>query len=359
MYPPGFGVYITLGSPISLLLPMTKEDTLLPAADPSGTVTASMPRDQLRSMFYLFAGKPDSRIKVFDSPLHLRPADIIELNASIVRKLRTHNIDAITTTVKVGYVGSEMNEFGTFAEFENHHWHEPETIEEIVVKWDFLVNIRDYAAPQRHTLLFRVSTDIKPGKFLQLLSSGNADEFDSEEMFSAPAFCRVDFINAQISKELINEVHDWQRGRPSPRLIPSTYYWFKKRRQYVAELFDNWFVLSWSLLIAGAMYFAAVKNYPSGTPTHVAAIAVFLAVYSLGPGRLLARFSAGRVFNALRDLEGNRVLFEFTSGDKKRIAELTQTNSKQGQRFAVSAAWNIVLNIVASGIYAWLFSRGA
>lgn len=338
---------------------MTQDSSLLPAADPNGTVTASMPRDQLRSMFYLFAGKPDSRIKVFDSPLHLRPSDIVELNAAIVRKLRTHNIDASATTVKVGYTGSELNEFGTFAEFENHHWHEPERLEEIVVKWDFLVNIRDYAAPQRHTLLFRVSTDIKPGRFLQLLSSGNADDFDSEEMFSAPAFCRVDFINAQISKELINEVHDWQKGRPTPVLIPSAYYWFKQRRQYIAELFDNWLILSWSLIVAGAMYFAAAKYYPNGTPTHIAAISVFLAIYSLTPARLLARHMAAKVFDALRELEGNRVVFEFTSGDKKRIAELTQANNKQGRKFVISATWNIVLNLVASGIYTYLFTKGA
>jgi len=108
----------------------------------------------------------------------------------------------------VGYVGSEINEFGTWSEFESHHWQEPEKIEELVIKWDFLVNIQDLAVPQRHTLLFRVSTDIKPGKLLQLLSSGNSDDFDTEEMFASPAFCRVDFINAQLSKELINVVHE-------------------------------------------------------------------------------------------------------------------------------------------------------
>lgn len=309
-------------------------------------------------MFYLFAGKPDSRIKVFDSALYLRPADIVELNACVVRKLQTHNIDASTSSVKVGYVGSEMNEFGTWSEFERHHWQEPERIEEIVIKWDFLVNIQDLAVPQRHTLLFRVSTDIKPGKLLQLLSSGNSDDFDTEEMFASPAFCRVDFINAQLSKELINVVNEWHKGRPSPELIPSVYYWFKKRRQGLAEILDHWLVLSWTLVVASAMIFSAGRWFPDGVATHIAAAACFLAVYSLGPARRIARSMAARVFNALRGIEGSRVVFDFTSGDRKRIQELEQENTKQGRRFLRSAAWNVALNLLASGIYAYLFTKG-
>ena len=68
---------------------MSAKDKIISAADPSGQVVASMPRDQLRSMFYLFSGKPDSRIKVFDGALYLRPADITELNACVVRKLNS------------------------------------------------------------------------------------------------------------------------------------------------------------------------------------------------------------------------------------------------------------------------------
>lgn len=177
-------------------------------------------------------------------------------------------------------------------------------------------------------------------------------------MFSSPAFCRVDFINAQLSKELINVVHDWHKGRSSPKLIPSAYYWFKKRRQVLAEILDHWLVLSWALVVASVMFYCSGRWYPTGVPTHVAAVACFLAIYSLGPARRVARGPAARVFNALRDIEGSRVVFDFTSGDRKRIAELQQENSKQGQRFLANSAWNILLNLVAGLIYAYLFAKG-
>lgn len=34
-----------------------------------GGVVAKLPKEQLKSLFYLFAGKPDSRVKVYHKPL--------------------------------------------------------------------------------------------------------------------------------------------------------------------------------------------------------------------------------------------------------------------------------------------------
>lgn len=318
---------------------------------------AKMPKDQLRSLFYLFSGKPDSRIKVFSSPVYLTPADIVELNDCISRKLRTHSVDAQITSVKVGYDGADINEFGTWAEFQNHHWQEPESVEEVVVKWDFLVKIDTYASPQRHTLLVRISTDIKPGKVIQMLSSGNVDEFDQFDMFASPAFCRVDFINAQISKELINEVSDWYRGRKSPILIPEAYYWLKKKRQIIAFIMDNWLLLSWALLVAAFLLWANQHLYKGQTPIHILGVAVFLSIYSLRPIARMTHATASWLYNTLKELEGSRVVFEFTSGDRKKIAELKGENRKQGRKFFWNSFWAILLNIVAAVIYTVLFTK--
>lgn len=325
--------------------------------DKQNELIAKMPKDQLRSLFYLFSGKPDSRIKVYSSPVHLTHADIVELNDCISRKLKTHSIDAQITSVKVGYDGSNISEFGTWAEFQGHHWQEAECVEEVVVKWDFLVKIDSYVVPQRHTLLVRISTDIKPGKIIQLLSSGNSDEFDQFDMFSSPAFCRVDFINAQISKELINEVSEWYRGRKSPVLIPEMYYWFKKRRNGIAFIIDNWLLLSWTLVVAAFLLWTNQGLFNGQTPVHILGVSVFLAVYSLRPVAHLTHMMGSWVFKTLKELEGSRVVFEFTSGDRKKIAELKNENRKQGRKFLWNSFWAVFLNIFAAIIYTILFTK--
>lgn len=335
-------------------------NTLRSSATPpssGGDLVAAIPKDQLRSLFYLFTGKPDSRIRLFDEPVCVSPEDVIELNDCVVRKLATHHIDLTVTSVKIGYDGSQFSEFSTWTEFESHKWQEPEKVEELVIKWDFLVNIKDYAAPQRHTLLFRISRNIKPSQIFHMLGAGNADELDKLDELAAPAFCRVDFINAQISKELITLVGDWHKGRKQPKLINPVLFWLKKRRNGIATILDQWLLLSWALLAASFLYWGSIHLI---TPSIAhGAIAVFLAVYSLRPIGKIANRLAGWTFKTLSELEGSKVVFSFTSGDKKRIHELESENLKQGRKFVVASLWNLGLNVLAGIIYSYLFSQAS
>jgi len=314
------------------------------------SITAEVSPDKLKSLFYLFAGKPDSRIKVFSNPIHIKHNDLIELNNNVIRKLSLHSIGISVTTVKVGYVGQNLSEFGTWFEFETHHWEEPDQVEEIIIKWDFLVNIQEYAAPQRHTLLVRISSEIKTGKILQMLSSGNSDEFDQIDTLSEPAFCRVDFINAQLSKELINVVDDWYKGRIAPILIPEFLYWAKKNRKAIALLIDHWIMLSWVLGLIAVSLYLIDKELDSSIPLHIAAVGTFFAIYTLVPISRIANTVGAHIFNTLRNIQGSKVVFEFTSGDKKRIAELESRNKEKGNKFFITISSQIIVNIIASVI---------
>ena len=69
---------------------MSSDNTVIEMDDESvrksDGVIAKIPKEQLKSLFYLFAGKPDSRIKVFNKPIFIERDDIIELNDCIDRK---------------------------------------------------------------------------------------------------------------------------------------------------------------------------------------------------------------------------------------------------------------------------------
>ncbi|MCW8832119.1 MAG: hypothetical protein OQK09_04880 [Colwellia sp.] len=321
----------------------------------SGGVVAKMPKEQLKSLFYFFAGKPDSRIKVYHKPLYLEVSDIIELNDCISRKLQIHNIDAKITSLNIGYEDSDMQEFGTWAEFQEHHWQAPECVEEVVIKWDFMVDIQGYESPQRHTLLVRISSDMKPGKFMQMMASGNSDDFDQVDVLTAPAFCRVDFINAQISKELINEVTDWVKARKEPALITDFYYWFKKRRQRLAELTHHSVTLMYALLWVSSFLWINTHQYSGDMTVKITAIWLFLGLYGFNPVGKIGHILASRVYGALDDINGQKVVFSLTSGDKKANAEAIDINKKHGKTFIKQTIWSLVLNIVAGIAATYLY----
>lgn len=321
-----------------------------------GNVVARLPKEQLKSLFYLFAGKPDSRIKVFHKPLFIEVDDIIELNECITRKLTIHNIDAQITSLSVGYEGADIQEFGTWAEFCEHHWQTPDRVEEIVVKWDFMVAIKGYDAPQRHTLLVRISADMKPGKFMQMMVSGNSDEFDKVDVLTAPAFCRVDFINAQLSKELINEVDEWVKGRKEPTLVTDFYYWMKKRRQTLAEAIHHSVVLVFTILWVAILKWIDTNIYSGQISLVNLAIWVFVGIYGFNPVSKVGHSLASRVYQTLEEINGKKVVFSFTTGDKKFNAESIERNKKRGKAFLKKTIWTLALNIVAGLVAAYLYT---
>lgn len=132
----------------------------------------------------------------------------------------------------------------------------------------------------------------------------------------------------------------------------------KKRRRGIATILDQWLLLSWTLLVASFLYWGSAR-FTSGLSISHAAIVTFIAIYTLRPVAKIANRLAAWAFQTLSEVEGSKVVFQFTSGDKKRIAELERDNRKQGRKFMAASAWNLALNVVAGIIYAYLFTRGS
>lgn len=320
-----------------------------------GGVVAKLPKEQLKSLFYLFAGKPDSRIKVYSKPLFLKMEDIVELNDCITRKLQLHNIDAQITSLTMGFEGSNIQEFGTWSEFLEHSWQTPDCTEEIVIKWDFLVSVNGYSSPQRHTLLVRLSSDMKPGKFMQMIASGNSEDFDQIDVLTAPAFCRVDFINLQLSKELINEVSQWVDGRIEPSLITDLYYFFKKKRQIIALFTHHATTFIFMMLWVSSFLWASTNIYQGTISNEIIAIWIFTGMYALHPIGKVGHILASRAYSKLERIDGKKVVFEFTSGDKKSNSEAADKNKKQGEQFMKQTIISFAISVLAGILVTYLF----
>ena len=125
-------------------------------------VIASIPREALKAMFYMFAGKPDSIVKIFDRRIVIKIEDIEELNLRIKEKLENHRIEGVLTSVDIGYENNKIDQLSSWDEFASKNWNIADVTDHILVKWDFLIKLPQYPIPQRHTLVVRLSSGIDP-----------------------------------------------------------------------------------------------------------------------------------------------------------------------------------------------------
>ena len=198
-------------------------------------VIASTPREALKAMFYMFAGKPDSIVKIFDRRIVIKIEDIEELNLRIKEKLENHRIEGVLTSVDIGYENNKIDQLSSWDEFASKNWNIADVTDHILVKWDFLIKLPQYPIPQRHTLVVRLSSGIDPRQLFQLMISKGFDELDKIDEQVAPCHCRVDFINHILSQELINVVEEWNKSRLQPATRVGLCHYLKKIRVWIAR----------------------------------------------------------------------------------------------------------------------------
>lgn len=77
---------------------------------------------QFQSLYYLFKGKRDTEIKLFDSYKQFSYQDIIELNDKVYKKLELHEKLTDLVHVTVGLDNNEIRTFGNWYEFTQTDW---------------------------------------------------------------------------------------------------------------------------------------------------------------------------------------------------------------------------------------------
>ena len=87
----------------------------------------------------------------------------------------------------------------------------------------------------------------------------------------------------------------------------------------------------------------------------VTAIWLFLGLYGFTPISKIANVLASKVYGALDNINGKKVVFDFTSGDKKQNAEAIDLNKKHGKLFIRQTVWSLVLNVLAGIAATYLY----
>ena len=316
----------------------------------SESIVASVPKEAFKAMFYLFAGKPDSRSKTLNRKIQIDKQSILDLNSTITEKLKLHHIDQVVTSVVMNQKGKEAVEYGIWDTFESHDFKVPDTTESVLVKWDFLIKLDSYAAPQRHTLTVKVMKSPSPQDMLRRALTDQGD--DDENSGLGVCSVRVDFINHILADELINVVERWNRALPKCTTLPSFVEWGVKRDQAIARS------IHWSLpffIILLTLSMIGYIDISNGNLNRLAQV-IFISVAGFHYSVWLGRFLASKAYAAINE-SAEYFPFCITSGDKSAIADAQRSSSKHLRSFLFSCATAFAINM-ASVIVAFNIGLG-
>lgn len=174
----------------------------------------------------------------------------------------------------------------------------------------------------------------------------------------SPVFCRTDHINDELSKALINAVSNWHKCRKQPQLISASYKFAKKHKTRLARIVHYSFPIISCAIMCAAAFKASVLIATSTSlmPTYVSIIlsGIFLNTFFTAYGSR----RAGKIFDHLKKISDEDVIFNVTQGDDKdhseRIIENNKAFSSARSEFVWAMSQNIICGIIASAIYAFL-----
>ncbi len=333
-----------------LLIDIPKDDEL----------TASLSRENVKSLLYMIAGKPDSNIKLFSEIVQIQPQDIIDLNDKIQEKLKNHDIEAAITSVNITYKNNEIEQFNIWDEFLNHKWNVQKETNSITLKWDFLIRIPSYPIPQRHTVIVKVSSKLTPMHLLHALFSDDPEAIENLENETAPIVCRIDFINHVLNDELMQIVENWQKTLKMPLDDIPHIKLFKKNKTKIARIIHYSIPLFISFVAAGILNkFILINTSLLNKPITVETMKYFM-YWLLGSCiaimfmTQIGKSIANRVYQAIKEY-GDFSVFNFTKGDKNHIDKLENKNERALKKIYNDLLIPLLINIISSIIIYYLF----
>ncbi|VUZ28551.1 Uncharacterised protein [Acetobacterium wieringae] len=317
---------------------------------------------EYQTYLYMFNGKPDSISKIFTKPVVVKIEDIHFLNERITKKIKNHYDDKVfATSVHVSFQNKESKDFGTWDGFKVHNWYESEKITNIVITWEFFVKLPIYENPQRHKLIVKMSSSMKPEEMLNLILTGNIEDMDEIEQEFFPIVTRVDFIDRDLGDELINIVKSWVDGlvKNFGNENSKSMTFFKKHKRIVALLINNFF--TFVLLFLGVFLF----NISLGNldVVFIGAMSVekfkvlfnllFIYCFVIFTSNWISKQLARSIYAKLSEM-GDVHIFNITKGDINEQKRLENKDKDNKKGIIGRAVFNVILNIGCGLLVTWI-----
>lgn len=295
-----------------------------------------------KSLYYDLNAKPDTRIKIFDESRKISKSDLIDLNRQVIAKLRNHQVVTFMSTVKIALSDKSILEYNYWKEFEDDNLEYPSYVNAIHLSWDFYLKMPDYKLPQRHTLRFKIGSQVKPSDLIEAMFTSES-EIELSEV-SSKAVCKVDFINSVISVELVNLVDGWYSSLPRSDKKNSIHKFMTSHDEHIRSgtsvSFNILGILLGYLVIKYLLHFNLLgENLVSSFLMGLSML--WALVYIMGfVGEIVGDVIKGMI-NKIR----TKSMFDVTKGDKNRNREINDENNLNIKKIFSDLIIQLIVNL--------------
>ncbi|MBK1811652.1 hypothetical protein JHL18_13595 [Clostridium sp. YIM B02505] len=318
--------------------------------------------NELHSLFNLLNGKPDSTTRIFPRDVVIGRDDLFVLKDKMREKLKQYEITTLIESISVRFEKNKFEEFSNWYQFEDYNWTSSNCIDNMVLKWDFMINFKEYRCPQRHTVVVRLSSGMRPDQILQMLLNGKIEDLDSIDKNLAPVICDVTFVNHLIGDEIINIVEEWNKGLKQGSSINNKYKYFRRHKLAVANGIQNITKVTGLGAIIGAvnLYISNfnVKNVFQIRIDQIQGLIIVGAIGFVLYGILKQiGYQLGKSIIESLDDYGEVFTFNITKGDCNKQEELLNENNKYVKNINTGLAISIIVNIICSIVASILYNK--
>lgn len=309
-----------------------------------------------KAVYNAMTAKPESKSRVFHRNVVVKLSDIYELNQIIVDKFKTHYDDAgFSINVTVDFQGNKSLEFTTWLDFENYKFREIDYIRSITIKWEYYAKLPQFKVPQKHTLVVKLTDELRAMEVINLIFSGSLEDMREIEAKLSPVVARVDFINSLLGDELLALVDNWDKGLEEPRTMRSKFIKFlSANKRKIAYIF-NFVALLIISFCTLTMSIKSVEKYGWTTLGDVNLAQAYEGLYViLGivlVGALVYKISdflLNVFFNVLIDDDDYNHVFAITRGDEKKQKEIEKHYKNSILKIFLSLLGNFLIDLIGT-----------
>lgn len=308
--------------------------------------------EELKALFNLMNGKPDSMLRIFPRDVNVEIKDLYSLHEKIKEKLQHYIVAALIVNISVKFDNNTFKEFSDWIEFQNCNWSSFHYLENITIKYDFFVDFKEYGVPQRHTLVIRLSSGMKPQQILQLIVSGQIEEIDSIDKSLSPVTCKVDFTNHLLGDELINIIEEWDKSiQKVVSESGKTMKFIRKYRKGISAVIENIIPLFGLIVLVSIVNFNLshfnIDTLVQLSISHIQKLIMLTLLFSLiyKVIKNIGEFLSNKFLTEIYEY-GDTHIFNITNGDKIKREKLDIKNKKHEKGIKSSLSLTILINVI-------------